>query len=270
MGVDAGEAGVVTPHPFGVELYGGDGIALRLDGLDDAVLGTGGDIEAGGDVLHGLVMGGVGDDAIDAQHLMEARTLRDAHGMVDVAVPAGRGDLGGDVLVKGAAEEHVDDLLAPAGAEDGLAELDGLGKDTVLESVATLVDAAQRRTGLCAKARGVDVLASRQEHHIDRLQQLTEREAVEGAGDEDRGMASVNQGTAIDVVEGVVGREAAVVHQPHHELACTQLGGAGKQRRKGQQKIDDSFHADKNSYFFVIIRLIARKKIELRFSSERR
>lgn len=56
MGVDAGEAGVVTPHPFGVELYGGDGIALRLDGLDDAVLGTGAHIEAGGDVLHGLVI----------------------------------------------------------------------------------------------------------------------------------------------------------------------------------------------------------------------
>lgn len=270
VGVDAGEAGVVRPHPFGVELHGGDGIALRLDGFDDAVLGTGAHIEAGGDVLHGLVMGGVGDDAIDAQHLMEARTLRDTDGMVDVAVPAGRGDLRGDVLVEGAAEEHVDDLLAPAGAEDGFAELDGLGKDTVLEGVATLVDAAQRRTGLFAKARGVDILASRQEHHIDRLQQLTEREAVEGAGDEDGGVTSVDQGTAIDVVEGVVGREPTVVHQPHDELACTQLGGAGKQRRKGQQKIDDSFHADKNSYFFVIIRLIARKKIELRFSSERR
>lgn len=142
VGVDAGEAGVVTPHPFGVELYGGDGIALRLDGFDDAVLGTGAHIEAGGDVLHGLVMGRVGDDGIDAQHLMETRTLRDAYLMVGVAVPSGRGDFGGDVLVEGAAEEDVDDLLASAGAEDGLAELDGLGEDAVLEGVASLVDTA--------------------------------------------------------------------------------------------------------------------------------
>lgn len=66
----------------------------------------------------------------------------------------------------------------------------------------------------------------------------------------------MNQGAAIDVVEGVVGREAAVVHQPHDELARTQHGGAGRHGHNDQQKMDDSFHVGKNSCFFVIIRLL--------------
>lgn len=60
----------------------------------------------------------------------------------------------------------------------------------------------------------------------------------------------MDQGAAIDVVEGGVGREAAVVHQPHDELARTQHGGAGRHGHNDQQKMDGSFHAGKNSCFF--------------------
>ena len=96
-----------------------------LDGLYDGVGGRpGGHSEAGSYVLGGLVVGGVDHVGSGTGDVREPRAFYRVDGVDGPEVGEGlvvvslRRFLGGDVLVEGAAECYVDQLLAPAYAED--------------------------------------------------------------------------------------------------------------------------------------------------------
>ena len=86
--------------------------------------GPGGHSEAGGYVLGGLVVGGVDHVGSGTGDVREPRAFYRVDGVDGPEVGEGlvvvslRRFLGGDVLVEGAAECYVDQLLAPAYAED--------------------------------------------------------------------------------------------------------------------------------------------------------
>ena len=111
---------------FGMELHSPYRTAVdALDGFHDGVGGgPGGHSEAGGYVLGGLVVGGVDHICSGAGYVSEPRASYRVDGVNGPEVGEGlvvvglRRFLGGDVLVEGASEGYVDQLLAPAYAED--------------------------------------------------------------------------------------------------------------------------------------------------------
>ena len=96
-----------------------------LDGLHDGVGGgPGGHSEARGYVLGGLVVGGVDHICSGAGYVSEPRAFYRVDGVDGPEVGEGlivvglRRLLGWNVLVEGTAKCYVDQLLAPADAED--------------------------------------------------------------------------------------------------------------------------------------------------------
>ena len=97
---DAGEA-------LGVELGGVDGQGVVLIGLDDALDGAGGDMEAGSQVLDGLVVGGVGLELL-AEQLAQDGALLGVDIMTDLAVHVDPALLLQQILPQGAAHADID------------------------------------------------------------------------------------------------------------------------------------------------------------------
>ncbi len=118
-----------------------------LDGLHDGVGGgPGGHSEAGGYVLGGLVVGGVDHICSGAGYVSEPRAFYRVDGVNGPEVGEGlvvvglRRFLGGNVLVQGAFEGYVDQLLAPAYAEDRYAAGGSSPDEVEVVAVAQSVD----------------------------------------------------------------------------------------------------------------------------------
>ena len=113
---DAGEA-------LGVELGGDDGQGVVLISLDDALDGAGGHVEAGSQILDGLMVGGVGLELL-AEQLIQHRAFLGVNIVADGAVHMDPTLLLQQILPQGAAHAHVDELAAAADAHDGLTALE--------------------------------------------------------------------------------------------------------------------------------------------------
>ena len=134
-------------HPFRVELGGQDRQAFVFDGFEDAVFCCCGGNETVSKGINGLVVIGIGQKGGAEKGLHPASgqaAYRVEGGDGFVVVPVGNGFrlLAGNILNEGAAQGHVDQLLAPADAQDGLACLDKGFKQLQLHLSTTLMYAA--------------------------------------------------------------------------------------------------------------------------------
>ncbi len=156
--------------------------ALASERLDEAV-GRGGERhEARGEVLDGLVVPGVHEDAVHRrQDRAQRESARQVAGNPDdvrgvgpiVPVTAREGvldaarALGGKVLPECPAERDVDDLEPPADAEDGGFEANGPREEIEIERVAPGVDVDRAVHRRFAVAGRVDVAPARQEEPVE-------------------------------------------------------------------------------------------------------
>ncbi len=154
-------------HALRVPLDRQNAPVLAFDSLDDAVPCPGANGKAGGDILHRLVVVGIGPQLLLPQHRRQAAARGKAHRVVGfgaafglLAVPVGLGALGGDILPKGSAKGHVYQLKPPADSQHRLLLGSSLAEQLQLELVLLPVDAGYLLHRLLPKKLGGDVYAA--------------------------------------------------------------------------------------------------------------
>lgn len=107
------------------------------DGLDDAFVVTDADVELGGGGVDGLVVEGVDLDFAFAGDVGEAAFFSDVEGFPSQRSIPDFSAEAADVFDQGATEEDVDQLVAPADSQDGLALTDRSVQESVLQGIAS-------------------------------------------------------------------------------------------------------------------------------------
>ena len=179
-GAENGPAGFVRPEAeFRVPLDGQHkGMAGAGDGLHQPVRGMGLRRQSGGQQPNALVVVAVDPQLLRSGDPGEHAALRQGHGVEGAVV--GRlhhvgqdaGLLGGQVLIQRAAHEGIDELHAPADAQNGLAALAEQGEQRALQRVPPGTGRrAERLRGLPVQGR-VHVVAAGEQQSVAQAEDL--------------------------------------------------------------------------------------------------
>ena len=113
--------------------------------------------------------------------------------------------LGGNVLVEGASEGYVDQLLSAADAQDGYSARCRCPDQIQVVAVAQGIDGAQLGVGGFSVDGRVEVLASGQDEGVDAVQHAGEGGGVLGDGEQERRASGLDDGLAVFAADaGVV------------------------------------------------------------------
>jgi hypothetical protein len=200
---------------FGVPLDGDHELIGRveLDGFDDSVVGGyGADAEIVADPADGLMVAGIdlGRFGAGREKPGQARIGGNADGVGLGDGAAGsvidRGiDLGFEVLEQGAIAPDVERLGAMADGEDGLAEIEGILQEELIDGSAAGIGGAALGDAYLAKPLRVNVIAAaREENAVYAGEQAGDAVGALVEGDEEGGGSG-------GVERGDVGRQGALI-----------------------------------------------------------
>ena len=215
-----------------MKLHAHDRQVVAFNCLNHAVRRHSGHAETRREVFHRLVMRRVDHQVRRAQTTRQAGTSNDLDGMSALAAVHDRTrTLGGEVLPERAAEVDVDQLAAPADADDRQTPLHRLVEQHVLPGVAPQIDLLQARRRLRPVTARLDVLAAAEHQRVDGREHAGDDRPVGLRRQHERRVPRRRDGGGIGRLHGDRVRLRTHVGEANHERsrARPQAEARGKQ-----------------------------------------